>query len=103
GLADTKYGGPALVLLSFTEASFFPIPPDPLLIALALGKRKRALWYGFLCTVASVLGGILGWYIGQALFQSVVDIIQSVGWGPKWFGTAVSAEGLTAEQLAALP
>jgi membrane protein YqaA with SNARE-associated domain len=103
GLAETRYGGAALVVLSFTEASFFPIPPDPLLIALCLGKRKRALWYGFLCTVASVLGGVLGWYIGQALFGSVVDVISSLGAGPSWFGTPAGADGLDPAQLAALP
>jgi membrane protein YqaA with SNARE-associated domain len=50
-----------------------------------------------------VLGGILGWYIGQALFNSVVDIIRSVGWGPSWFGTAAAASELSPEQVAALP
>lgn len=87
GWADTKFGLPALALLSFAEASFFPIPPDPLLIALCLGKQKRSLVYAGVCTLASVLGGVAGWYIGQALFGSVVDMIQAVGWGPKWFGT----------------
>ena len=103
GWADTRYGLPALVVLSFTEASFFPLPPDPLLIALCLGKQKRALWYSGACTVASVLGGILGWYIGQALFGSVVDMIEAVGWGAKWFGTPESAATLTAQEVAALP
>ncbi|MCA8914581.1 MAG: DedA family protein [Planctomycetes bacterium] len=103
GWADTKFGAPALVVLAFAEASFFPIPPDPLLIALCLGKRKRSLWFGLACTVASVLGGILGWYIGQALFHSVVDVIHSVGWGPSWFGTVAAAKELSADQVAALP
>ncbi|MCB9894360.1 MAG: DedA family protein [Planctomycetes bacterium] len=94
GWADTRYGTPVLVALAFAEASFFPIPPDPLLIALCLGKRKRALWYGLLCTVASVAGGILGWYIGRAVFESVVNIIHSVGWGPSWFGTPAGGEPL---------
>ncbi|MCB9933463.1 MAG: DedA family protein [Planctomycetes bacterium] len=103
GWADTRFGTPALVVLSFAEASFFPIPPDPLLIALCLGKRKRALGYGLLCTVASVLGGIAGWYIGQALFGWVVDVIGALGAGPSWFGTVESARGFSAEELAALP
>ncbi|MCZ7604596.1 MAG: DedA family protein [Planctomycetota bacterium] len=103
GWADTRFGTPALVVLSFVESSFFPIPPDPLLIALCLGRRKRALWYGLLCTVASVLGGIAGWYIGQALFGWVVDVIGALGAGPSWFGTAAAAEGLSADELAALP
>ncbi|MCA8912968.1 MAG: DedA family protein [Planctomycetes bacterium] len=94
GWADTKFGLPALALLAFAEASFFPIPPDPLLIALCLGKQKRSLFYAGVCTAASVLGGILGWFIGQALFQSVVDVIHAVGWGPSWFGTPGSGEPL---------
>lgn len=100
GWADTKFGLPALALLSFAEASFFPIPPDPLLIALCLGKQKRSLVYAGVCTLASVLGGVAGWYIGQALFGSVVDMIQVVGWGPKWFGTPGE---LSATQIEALP
>jgi membrane protein YqaA with SNARE-associated domain len=103
GWAETKWGMPALVVLSFVESSFFPIPPDPLLIALCLGKRKRSLWYAFACTAASVAGGIAGWFIGQALFGVVVDVIGSLGAGPSWFGTAESAAGLNAEELAALP
>lgn len=103
GWADTKWGAPALVVLSFVESSFFPIPPDPLLIALCLGKRKRSLWYAFLCTAASVAGGVAGWFIGQALFGVVVDVINALGAGPKWFGTPESAADLTAAELAALP
>lgn len=103
GWADSKFGTPALFALSFVEASFFPIPPDPLLIALCLGKRKRALWYGTVCTVASVLGGILGWYIGLALFDVARAVIEGVGAGPSWFGTPESAAALNAAEQAALP
>ncbi|MHC4841057.1 MAG: YqaA family protein [Planctomycetota bacterium] len=103
GWANTKYGLPALAVLSFAEASFFPIPPDPLLIALCLGKRKRALLYGFVCTVASVLGGIAGWYIGVALFDTVVSGLQSLGADGSWFGTAASVADWSAEEIAALP
>ena len=67
--ADTKYGVPALGIVSFMESSFFPVPPDPLLMALCLGKPKRAFWYATVCTVASVLGGILGYFIGWALWD----------------------------------
>ncbi len=62
--ADTPYGAPALFLLSFAEASFFPIPPDPLLIALVLGAQNRAFRFAANCTVASVLGALLGYGIG---------------------------------------
>lgn len=103
GWADTRYGTPALAVLGFTEASFFPIPADPLLIALCLGKRKRSLYYATVLTVSSVLGGIAGWYIGMALFHWVADAVGALGVGPKWFGTAASAAELSAEQVAALP
>ncbi len=69
--ADTKYGTPALVTLSFAESSFFPIPPDPLLMALALGNRSKAIHFAAYCTFASVIGGILGYYIGYGLFETV--------------------------------
>lgn len=103
GWADTRFGTPALFVLSFTEASFFPIPPDPLLVALCLGNRRRALWYGLVCTVASVLGGILGWLIGMALFHVVADAIGALGAGAAWFGTPESALALTEAERAALP
>jgi membrane protein YqaA with SNARE-associated domain len=63
--ADTPYGAPALFALSFAEASFFPIPPDPLLIALVLGSQSRAFRFAANCTVASVLGALLGYGIGH--------------------------------------
>ena len=62
--SDTKYGVPALFILSLAESSFFPIPPDVLLIALALGMQSKALYYGFVCSMASVLGAIVGYTIG---------------------------------------
>lgn len=69
--AETPYGTPALFLLAFAEASFFPVPPDVLLIALALSKRSRSLFYATICTLGSVLGGLLGWYIGVGLWHSL--------------------------------
>ncbi len=71
GWAERPGGPVALFILSFAESSFFPIPPDVLLIALALGRPKRAFWYAGLCTVASVLGGVAGYYIGMGLFEQV--------------------------------
>ncbi len=64
--ADTRYGLPALVLIAFVESSFFPIPPDVLLIALCMGAPKRSLTFAFWCSLGSVLGGMLGYYIGYA-------------------------------------
>jgi membrane protein YqaA with SNARE-associated domain len=62
--ADTPYGTPALFGLSLAESSFFPLPPDPLLLALCLGAPKRALRFAAVATVASVIGGIIGYGIG---------------------------------------
>lgn len=53
-----------LFLLAFAESSFFPIPPDVLLITLGVATPEKAIWYGLVCTVGSVLGGGLGYAIG---------------------------------------
>ena len=66
--AETPYGPSALFILSFTEASFFPLPPDILLIALALGLRSKAYYFALICTLGSVLGGINGYLIGHYLW-----------------------------------
>ena len=63
-LAERKFSGLWLGLLSFAESSFFPIPPDVLLIPLCLGKMKKAFKFAFICSIASVLGGIAGYVIG---------------------------------------
>ena len=60
-----------LILISFAESSFFPIPPDILLIPMALASKARALFYAFMCTLFSVLGGILGYAIGYFFYNSV--------------------------------
>ena len=62
---------PALFLLSFAEASFFPIPPDVLLIALAVAIPKKSFKIALYCTIASVLGAILGYTIGMFFFDAV--------------------------------
>jgi membrane protein YqaA with SNARE-associated domain len=69
--ADTKYGLPALVVIAFVESSFFIIPPDVLLIALCMGAPKRGLIFAAWCSVASVAGGVLGYYIGYGLYEEV--------------------------------
>ncbi len=69
--AETPYGPSALVILAFCESSFFPIPPDVLLIALGVSRPNRALYYAMLCSIGSVVGGLLGYYIGMQLFQHV--------------------------------
>jgi len=69
--ADTKYALPALFVLSFIESSFFPIPPDVLLMAICFSSPRRWMAAAFWCTVASVLGGVFGWYIGWGLWETV--------------------------------
>lgn len=69
--ADTPSGPSALAALSAAEASFFPIPPDPLLMALCLGAIKRSLRFAAIATVASVVGGIGGYLIGAGAWQAL--------------------------------
>lgn len=60
-----------LFVVSFAEASFFPIPPDVLLLAMAMAAPQRALWFALVCTLGSVLGGIAGYTLGWGLWSSV--------------------------------
>ena len=69
--AYTPYGFIALFLLAFTESSFFPIPPDVLLIALALGAPVKSFRFAAICTLGSVLGGMFGYFIGMKFFNIV--------------------------------
>ncbi len=69
--AETPYGIPALFLLAFAESSFFPVPPDVLLIALAVAIPKKSFRFAAICTVGSVLGGILGYSIGHYGYEAV--------------------------------
>jgi membrane protein YqaA with SNARE-associated domain len=66
-LADSPKALWALFLVAFAESSFFPIPPDPMLVPMVLANRRRAFTFAAVCTVASVLGGIAGYFIGYAL------------------------------------
>ncbi|HOJ42935.1 MAG TPA: YqaA family protein [Syntrophorhabdaceae bacterium] len=69
--AETPYGTSALFILAFTESSFFPIPPDVLLIALCLSKPKRSFYYALICSIGSVLGGASGYLIGLAFMDTI--------------------------------
>ncbi|MBU0560640.1 MAG: DedA family protein [Bacteroidetes bacterium] len=62
--AESPYGPIALFVLAFAESSFFPIPPDALLIALVLGSKSKAFKFAGITTVGSVLGALLGYAIG---------------------------------------
>lgn len=87
--ADTPHGERALFLLSFAESSFFPVPPDVLLAPLALGAPRKWLRFALACSVASVLGGILGYAIGAFLWSAI---------GP-WAYAHLGGIGLTAENF----
>lgn len=71
--AHTAYAVPALFVLAFTESSFFPIPPDVLLLSLGLAVPARALRYAGICTLGSVVGGVFGYGIGYALWGMVAE------------------------------
>lgn len=67
--AHTPYGFVALFALAFCESSFFPIPPDVLLMALAFSLPKKSFKYAAICSVGSVLGGCFGYFIGYQFFE----------------------------------
>lgn len=78
--ADKPHAMLALFVLSFMESSFFPIPPDVLLIAIAISNRKRAFKAALWCSIGSVLGGIFGYFIGAVLMDSIGNpILQFYG------------------------
>ena len=65
GWANTPYGGMALFAIAFAESSFFPVPPDVLMIPLALTQTAKALLFATVATVGSTLGGVFGFFIGD--------------------------------------
>jgi len=73
--AETPYGAWALFLLAFCESSFFPIPPDILLIALAVSIPKKSLRYALICSAGSVLGGCFGYLIGRQFMSGIGEQI----------------------------
>jgi len=70
-LAESRYALWALAVVSFVESSVFPIPPDVLMIPMIIAQPRRAWVIASVALVASVLGGLLGYYIGWGLFESV--------------------------------
>lgn len=71
-------------LISFVESSFFPVPPDTMLVPMSLARPDRAWFFAHVCTVTSVAGGVLGYYIGAALYDSVGGwLISLYGYGDK--------------------
>ena len=70
-MAHHRHAVRSMAAVSFAESSFFPIPPDVMLVPMVLANRDRAYWIATVCTVASVLGGLLGYAIGAFLWESV--------------------------------
>jgi membrane protein YqaA with SNARE-associated domain len=84
-LASDRRAAWWLALVAFAESSFFPIPPDALLIPMALARPARAWRFAAICTAASVVGGALGYFIGFALFTQVAEpVIRFYGYGPRF-------------------
>lgn len=71
GWADRPGGSWALFIIAFCESSFFPIPPDILLIALAVGKPAKAFRFAVICSAGSILGALLGYVIGLQFMDLV--------------------------------
>ena len=83
-LSASQRATQALAAVSFAESSFFPIPPDAVLVPMCIARPERAWFYAAVCTVASVLGGLLGYAIGALLFESVGQwIISLYGYGER--------------------
>jgi membrane protein YqaA with SNARE-associated domain len=82
--AHKPYANWLMGLVSFVESSFFPVPPDAMLIPMALARPEKAYFYAGLCTVTSVAGGVLGWVIGYFLYESLgLWLMQLYGYGNK--------------------
>lgn len=82
--ADKPYAVWMLGVVSFAESSFFPVPPDVMLIPMSLAQPRRAWFFALVCTVTSVVGGMLGYAIGALLYDSIGGwIIQLYGYGDK--------------------
>ena len=71
--ADRPSGTVALFCLAVVESSFFPVPPDVLLIALTLGRRDKVWWFALVCTGGSLLGAAAGYLIGWGLWEATQD------------------------------
>jgi membrane protein YqaA with SNARE-associated domain len=83
-LAEGPYAERALAAVAFAESSFFPIPPDVLLAPMALANPKRGWRYALIATVASVVGGMLGYAIGALLYNTVGQwLVNLYGYGAK--------------------
>lgn len=104
-LAGSRHAPASLAAISFAESSFFPIPPDVMLAPMVLARRERAFIYAAICTVASVLGGLLGYAIGVFLQPVGETILKIFGhpegveefrhWFDQWGLMVILIKGLT--------
>ena len=95
-LSASRHALPALAAVSFAESSFFPVPPDVLLVPMALARPEMARLYAFVCTIASVLGGLAGYAIGALLYDTLGKWLISIygyGDGIEAFRQAYAAWG----------
>jgi membrane protein YqaA with SNARE-associated domain len=104
--ADKPYATWLMGVISFVESSFFPIPPDAMLIPMSLARPDKAYFYATVCTLTSVAGGVLGYFIGAVLYDSIGHwLIQLYGYGDKveafresyahWGGWIILLKGVT--------
>ncbi len=102
--ADSPHATRTLALVSFLESSIFPIPPDAMLIPMCLANRARAWHFAFVCTVASVLGGLAGYAIGFFLIETLGSLIARIysmdlatfdEWYARWGLWVILIKGLT--------
>ncbi len=74
------YGRTLLYFLSFIEAIFFPIPVDPLLAILVLNNKEKYIQLTIFCTLASVFGGIIGWFLGYIIGEEIEELLTVIPW-----------------------
>ena len=84
GWSKHKHAPKYLAGMSFAESSFFPIPPDVMLMPMALAKPEKAMWFATITTVFSLLGGLFGYFIGYALLDVVLPILESLNYITKY-------------------
>lgn len=105
-LAGHRHADRAMAAVSFAESSFFPIPPDVMLVPMILARREQAYRIAAICTVASVLGGVLGYAIGYFLYDSVGiwlinlygahdGLAETAAWYERWGAAVILIKGLT--------
>lgn len=105
GLAASRHAPSALFAVSFAESSFFPVPPDVMLAPMVLARPDKAWRYAALCTLASVLGGCLGYAIGYYLQDAALWLMSLTGhagglaefqcWYAEWGVWVILIKGLT--------